>query len=306
MGGNLAEVLGRQCGVLSAAQAAALMSPATLRWQLSSGRWQRPWRGAVVTHSGPLSNGQVLWAALLACGPGAVLAGLTAATLDGLTGFDDPRIFVLVPAARRLRVPPPGVVVRRSRLLGPPDVHPARLPPRTRVARAVLDAAAWMRSDDGARAVVAAAVQQRLVRPGDLLAALERYGRFRRRGLVRATLADVAGGAQALSELDFCRLTRRYGIPEPDRQAVRLDSAGRRRWLDALWEEARLIAEADGRWHMDAAAWWADMRRDNDFTAAGYRVLRFPAFALREQPEIVAGQIKAALGQADFSRGARR
>ncbi len=292
------EVLRRQCGVLSAAQAAHWVGKEAMRWRVGTGRWQRPWHGVVVTHSGPLSRDQQLWAVLLACGPGAVLAGLTAAALDGLAGFEDRRIFVVVPARRQVRLPLPGVVVRCSRLLGAAEVHPMRLPPRTRIARSVLDAASWMRSDDGARAVLAASVQQRLVRAADLQAALERRGRFPRCGLVRATLADVEGGTQALSELDFSRLIRRFGIPEPDRQVVRRDRAGRRRWLDAVWQDARLIVEVDGSWHMDAAAWWADLERDNDFTVSGYRVLRFPAFAVRERPELVARQIRAALARA--------
>ena len=37
------------------------------------------------------------------------------------------------------------------------------------------------------------------------------------------------------------------------------------------------------------------MRRDNEFTVSGYRVLRFPAFAVRYQPEQVARQIQEAL-----------
>jgi len=70
---------------------------------------------------------------------------------------------------------------------------------------------------------------------------------------------------------------------------------GRRRWLDAYWEQARLVAEIDGRWHMEALAWWADMRRDNELTVSGLRVLRFPAFAVRDEPELVAAQLRAAL-----------
>jgi very-short-patch-repair endonuclease len=46
---------------------------------------------------------------------------------------------------------------------------------------------------------------------------------------------------------------------------------------------------------MEAYAWWADMRRDNDLTVSGLRVLRFPAFAVRDHPEVVAAQIRAAL-----------
>jgi hypothetical protein len=285
----------QQCGVLSVQSAIAWAGWPAVRWRLESGRWQRPCRGVVVIQSGPLTRDQALWAAVLACGRCAVLAGLTAAGLDGLTGFEDRRIHVLVPASRQVRMRVPGVVVHRSRLLEPIDVHPTRLPPRTRVARSLLDAAAWMGTDDRARAVVAAGVQQRIVRTEDLRTVLARQQRMHRRSLISATLADITGGAQALSELDFCLLTRRYQLPEPDRQVNRLDSAGRRRWLDAYWDSARLVVEVDGLWHMEATVWWADMRRDNELTGSGYRVLRFPAFAVREEPELVAGQVAAAL-----------
>jgi len=154
-----------------------------------------------------------------------------------------------------------------------------------------------MGTDNGARAVLAAGVQQRLVRAEDLTRVLQRRPGLHRRTVISTTLADVVAGAEALSELDFCRLARRYRLPEPDRQVVRRDSAGRRRWLDAYWDDARLVVEIDGLWHMDAITWWADMRRDNELTVTGHRVLRFPAFVLREQPGVVADQIMRALGR---------
>lgn len=269
---------------------------AGVRWRLDTGRWQRPCHGVVVTHSGPLSLDQLLWVVVLGSGAGALLAGLTAARLDGLAGFDDSWIHILVPASRVVRTQlPDAAVVHRSRSLTPSDAHPARQPPRTRTVRSVLDAASWMRTENGTRAVLAAGVQQRLVRAHDLASEFARRRGGPRQALIRATITDIAGGAQALSELDFCRLARRYRLPEPSRQVLRRDSAGRARWLDVCWERARVVAEIDGLWHMDAAAWWADMRRDNDLTISGYRVLRFPAFAVREHPHIVAAQIADAL-----------
>jgi very-short-patch-repair endonuclease len=182
-----------------------------------------------------------------------------------------------------------------STALTPDDVHPLRVPRRTRVARSLVDAAAWMGSDRGAQAVLAAGVQQRLVRPDDLLAVVAANRRLPRRAMISATLGDIAGGAQALSELDLIRLVRRHRLPEPDRQAPRRDSAGRRRWLDAVWEAARVIVEVDGIHHLDAAEYWADMDRDIDFTLGGYHVLRFPAFVVRYRPGYVAGKIRQAL-----------
>jgi hypothetical protein len=281
--------------VLTVASAIAMIGEPAVRWRLHSGRWQRPCRGVLVTHSGGISETERLWIAVLGAGPQAVLGGLSAARLDGLTGFDDRATHLLLPACRQVRTSLPGVTVHRSRVLGPDDVHPARLPPRTRLARSLLDAAACSGSDDRARAVLAAGVQQRLARPGQLEAALGLRPRLRRHSLIATTLADIAGGAQALSELDFARLTRRYGLPAPDRQVMRLDRDGRRRWLDAYWDEAHLAVEVDGLWHMEATVWWADMRRGNDLLISGLRVLRFPAFVVRDQPGVVAAQIRDAL-----------
>jgi very-short-patch-repair endonuclease len=300
---ELADLLNSQDGVLPIGSAMKYLTRDALRWRVSSGRWQLPCRGIVVAQSGPLTEMQVLRIAALWAGPGAVLAGLTAATLDGLRGFADQGqlaqrpIHLLVPAFCQVRRARPSLplVVHYSRLLGKDDVHPLRLPPRTRMARSLVDAAAWMATDRGAQAVLAAGVQQRLVRVEDLTAVVARNQRLPRRPIIRDTLNDIAGGAQALSELDFTRLLRRHRLPEPDRQAQRLDASGRRRWLDAVWEAVKLIVEVDGIHHMEATQYWADTERDNDFTLKGYRVLRFPAFAVRYNPGYVAGKLRDAL-----------
>jgi Protein of unknown function (DUF559) len=236
-------------------------------------------------------------------GPGAVLAGLTAARLDGLRGFTDHDavdrpIYVLAPAGRSVRRRPYDVpvIVHYSTMLGDVDVHPLRRPRRTRIARSLVDAAAWMATDRGARAILAAGVQQRLVRPGDLSRVVDANQRLYRRTLVKETLGDIEGGAQALSELDFTRLVvRQYGLPEPDRQRVRKDSGGKRRYLDAVWEAAKVVVEIDGSQHMEAQQYWDDMNRDNDLRIDGYTVLRFPSWLVRHHPEYVADRIKRAI-----------
>ena len=127
----------------------------------------------------------------------------------------------------------------------------------------------------GDGAVLAAGVQQRLVRPADLLAIAAGNPRLRHRPVLLSTLDDIMGGAEALSEIDFTRLViRAFDLPEPTRQSVRYDSRNRRRWLDAVWEEARIIVEIDGIHHMDAAQWWDDMNRENGIKLDGYLVLR--------------------------------
>ena len=107
-----------------------------------------------------------------------------------------------------------------------------------------------------------------------------------------------AAGAQALSEIDFARLCRRHGLPEPRRQSVRVDAAGRRRYLDAEWVRAdgrRVVAEVDGAVHLVPRRYWDDMERANELVLDGRLVLRFAAFAVRAYPRTVATQLRRAL-----------
>lgn len=73
------------------------------------------------------------------------------------------------------------------------------------MARLLVDAAAWMPTDRSAAAILAAGVQQRLVRVEDLRQMVDRIETLRRRGLMTGLLAVIVGGAEALSELDFIR-----------------------------------------------------------------------------------------------------
>jgi len=206
---------------------------------------------------------------------------------------------VIVTAGFKARVMPPTVntVIHYSRTLTDLDVHPLRQPRRTRIARSLIDAAAWMPTDRGAMAVLAAGVQQRLIRVEDLRRVAERTETLKRRALIVSILGDIAGGAEALSELDFTRrVIRACRLPEPSRQVARRDSRGRRRWIDVMWDEDKLVVEIDGAQHVeDPLQRWDDMERDNDLQFAGYRTLRFPAWLVRQHPELVASEILKAL-----------
>jgi hypothetical protein len=301
---GLDELIAGRDGVLATWMALACLTADELRWLVSSGRWQRPSKGVIVTHSGPLTDLQALRVALLHCGPRAVLGGLTAARLDGLTGFDDKppisegTIHVLAPPGRRRRPGPSGLIVavHYSQFLTDLDVHPAREPRRTRIARSLVDAAAWRATDRGAMAVLAAGVQQRLVRVDQLRDVLGRMKCVRRHRIMQEVLDDIEGGAQALSELDFTRrVIQQFGLPEPSRQSGRRDSRSRRRWIDVLFDKWKVAVEIDGAQHITPLEQWDDMERDNDLNADGYRVLRFPGWLVRRKPEIVARTILQAL-----------
>lgn len=301
-----------QAGVVTYRQARDVLGPATVRGRVASGRWRRACRGVLVTHNGRLGRGEQLWVAVLAAGPGAVLAGATAAGEAGVHGLPTGQIHVLVPAGRmvtdlrnRLPIDMPGVRIHRTSVL--PDAHlQAGRPPRTTLARSVVDAAAWARTDDEARTVIAAACQQRRVTPQQIRSVLTELSRNRRRALVLETVGDVEGGAQALSELDFVRLCRRQRLPPPDLQERRFDAAGRRRYLDAYWRRWGLHVEVDGAHHLDARHWATDMLRQNEVWIAGDRILRFPAWLVRRRPAEVADQVRRALTAAGWQPTAGR
>ncbi|MEU8286944.1 DUF559 domain-containing protein [Micromonospora sp. NPDC048905] len=297
---ELSWLLFHQKDVLSLAQARRHLSPKAIRHRLATSRWRQVHRAVLVAHNGPVNAGQLRWVAVLAAGPQAILGGLTAAQAGGVRGFPGRPIHILLPASCRRGSLPAGVVAHRTTTLTDQDVLAVGQPRRTMPARSIVDAAQWAGDDQQARAIVAAAFQQRLVAADDLHLVVERLPRVRRRQLILATAADAAGGSHSLPELDFLCLIRRAGLPEPTRQKIRYDETGRRRYLDAYFEQWRVHIEVDGGQHLDPRAWWADMRRQNDLWIEGDRVLRFPAWAIRAKPDEVVTQLRAALGAAGW------
>ena len=307
MSDDLQWLLFAQDQVLTWRQACAYLTEDIVRGRVARGLWQRPCRGVVVAHNGPLTVEQREWAAVLAAGRSALLAGATAARVSGLRGYESPGIHLLVPADRRVdrriyaaRLP---VVLHRTSVIGGADALWRGRPPQTTIARSLIDAARWARSDDAARAVVAAGFQQRLVGLDEITATLDRMPRAKRRSLVLETALDAAGGAHSVAEIALVRLCRAHALPLPDQQEQRRDRSGKRRWLDAWWPEWRLHVEIDGGHHTEVRQWWDDMQRQNALWIVGDRVLRFPSWAIRRRPREVATQIRAALTAAGWSPG---
>lgn len=257
------------------------------KWMLKRGRWQSPRRGVVVLHPARLTPDEQVLADLVSCGSSAVLGGLTAAHLDGFSGFPTSVTHIVVPEGLK-RAGRDGIVVHRSRHLSELDVHPHRRPARTRIARSIVDAASWVATELGATAIVAAAVQQGLVRPSDLRAVLARNTKQPRRALLLEVVAATDGGSLSEHEIEFLRLCRRYDLPRPSRQVRRADSTGRMRYTDAEFDEYGVVAEVDGAQHMELATWWDDLDRQNDLVIDhGRTVIRFVGLALRMRHRLV-------------------
>ncbi len=297
---KLAALAARQDGVVDRRQlASAGLDRVAVRTQIRAGRWTSLGAKVVVLHNGPLTRQQREWAAVLAAGKGAALGGRTALALAGLRGWEDEAVHVVAP--RGYTAPKASglaIITHETRLPAERPLKSVGSPPRTRVERSAVDAAVWSANIRTACGVVAAVVQQRLTTGPRLLTALDEAGAVRHRRTLRLVLQDISGGAQALSEIDFSQLCRRHRLGIVLRQVVRVDGAGRRRYLDVVIESptgARLACEVDGALHLRALTYWEDMSRSNELVIAGQSVLRFPTLALRIDEALVVDQIRRGL-----------
>jgi hypothetical protein len=269
---------------------------AAVRAQLDARRWQQIER-AVVLHNGQLHRDEQQQVALVNCGPRAVLTAFTAAERRGLSGWERDRIDVLVPAgARVLR---PGGIDLRVHYTGS-WVQPTteRWQAVQRIAPALVRAASTFTRARAGCGILAAGVQQRLVRAHELESVLHSSPRTRHHAVLLHAVRDIAQGSQALSEIDFARLCRRFALPTPTRQAVRIEPSGRRRYLDAEWlrgDGSRVAVEVDGALHLTPRRWWDDEFRHNEIVISGTALLRFPSVVLRTEAEIVPDQLRRLL-----------
>lgn len=276
--------------VLRANEANRRWGRGKVRHLIDTGHWQRPWPRVVVTHNGPLSRLETIAVAWLAAPPGSVVSGLTALELDGLTGFDDTRIFLTLPQGRRPTTLPPTELHWSTCLEPGVDVHLVREPRRTTFARSLVDAASWSTHQRRVRVLVIAAFQQGLVNADAVTEALARRGTCRHRALIIESVLDALGGIQSLPERDFTWIWRVLGLPRPARQQ-RVKGADGRYYLDVYWRELDLAVEIHGAPHRAVERWDADVVRGNEVAITGSRVLVFTSFAIRHDRAVVADQL---------------
>lgn len=219
--------------------------------------------------------------------PSVVLAGLTAAEAGGLTGFESTVVHVAVSHGRevgRLDDPAVSVRVHQTRRLRQDQVHPAQRPPRLRLPRAIIDSASAVAIEHPgrARAVIAAAVQQRLVRPGDLEQSASGRRTLPGKRLLLETIADATGGAHSLPELDFIRGLRLAGMPEPIHQR-KLQRSDGTWYLDNDFGEFLVTVEVNGLQHYQQLLREADDFQRAVLQISGRIVVDLSSFAVRHQ-----------------------
>jgi very-short-patch-repair endonuclease len=232
----------------------------------------------------------LMTAAVEACGPTAVLSHRSAAELWELlpphTGFIEVTVVGHNAGDR------PGIRRHRVRALDPRDVRRRHGIPVTSPARTVIDNGRAPELEQ----LIGAGLATGRVTERQIEQAAERC--LTRRGIrrVRALLNQDGGARHTRSwgERRLLSLIREAGLPVPltNRQLHGFQ-------VDAVWPDHKLVVEVDGwPFHRDRDAFENDRLRDATLVAHGYRVIRFTARQLRDQPLLVLGQLAAALALA--------
>lgn len=267
---RLAALAARQHGVVSAVQLRGLgLTAREIEGRLRARRLFRLYRGVyAVGHTALTAYSRDL-AAVLACGPGALLSHRSAARLWGLLRSASPRIEVTAPRSRDGQR---GITLHRSRAIHPDDAATINRIPVTSVARTLVDLADVVDAGRLAQAVNEAEVLQ-LFDLASVQAVLdrlpERRGAKRLRHVLR-TYAPEPRFMRSGGERLLVRLCKEHGLPPPMTNA----------WIeqfevDAYWPDARLAIEVDSRtFHATRRAFEEDRRRDRRLAVLGIQVNR--------------------------------
>jgi len=273
-----------QFGVVSAAQLRSRgISPDWIKKRVRRGLLRPLYREVyAVGHTVLVPQGRWLAAALAV--PGAVLSHRTAAAIWRL-GTDEhatPELTTTREARSR-----PGLVLYRSRTLGPEDVLSWHGTGVTRIERTLVDLADVLSADELMR--ITDGLQS--IDRERLATTLDRAGpRKARTGL--APLLDDGPGTRSELERAFLRMARKHGLGRPQ---CNVWVAGL--LVDAYWPEHRLVVECDSRrWHDSWAARRNDHARDARLQLAGLAVLRVTWTEVRHRPELGAARIRPFLG----------
>jgi very-short-patch-repair endonuclease len=252
-----------------------------LRHRVAARRLQPLWRGVYAFGHQELTRGGRLIAAVLACGPEAVLSHISAAYHWELLASSPGRVDVTVPT-RGGRVQRPGIHLHCVRRLDPEDVTIKDGIPITTVARTLIDLNAAVPDRQLEKALEQAYIR-RLLPAGALQDALER-GRGRKTGALRRLMAAehrIATVTRSELEERFLALIRSSELPDPE---VNVRLCGYE--VDFLWRAQRRVIEVDGHaYHSTRQAASRDRRKDNDLEMAGFRVTRFTSDQVMHDPQ---------------------
>lgn len=246
-------------------------------------------------------------AAVLAAGDAAVLSHRSAAHLWELRGCRLPdEVDVLVPRQRRSSRSLRHVRLRTTACL--PDAHSTihHGVPVTRVARTLWDVAACSTYRE-LRTAAVDAVRRGLTTADELRDVGTMLGRVRGGRSIRRILDELDPQEERIrsdAEALFPRVMRKAGLPQPVMNYRVRDIHGRVRILDAAFLPEKIPVEIDTpAFHGLRTDRNDDLRRENAIVLGDWRsFLRFTAWQLRNEPEVVVATVRAALEAARDDR----
>lgn len=263
------------------------VSEKAIDYRAANGRLHRRYQGVyLVGHEAPAPLA-LEWAAILACGEGAVISHCSAARIWSMVSESAEVHVTLIDRRLPSR---PGLRIHRGAGLAPRDIRRRQALPVTSPARTLIDLAA-NKSPQLEHAFVEAHAR-RLVRPAELAGAIERAGPKAGVRTLRALIgANESGFTRSKAERKLRTLLRAARLPEPQVNPIVLGHM-----VDCLWPEQRLVVEFDGYGvHGHRRAFETDRRRDADLVAAGYRVMRITWLQLNLEPYAVLAKLASAL-----------
>jgi predicted transcriptional regulator of viral defense system len=273
------------------------LGKAAVAKRAKEGRLYRAHRGVYAVGRPHLTQRGHWMAAVLACGPRAVLSHRSAAALHGIRQDNRAKTDVTVPSSSAR--PRPTIHVHTSLTLEPADITTVDGIPCTTVARTLVDLGDVV----GPRPVEQAVDQAEVLRVFDgktVHEALARAGPRRGAGILRAVLASYKQPTLTRRQLEerFLTLCRRAALPNPAVNAWITLAGGVAYQADFLWRAERFIAETDGRdVHTTRKAFEHDRLRDQRLTLAGYTVVRFTWRQLVNEPASVAEALRSLLAR---------
>ncbi len=279
----IAALADRQHGVVASRQLVALgYGRRAIEHRIAAGRLHPIHRAVYAVGRRLLSREGHWMAAVLACGPGALISHRTAAALWDLRPTAQTKIDVTFSGSGRASRD--NLRVHSTARLHAEDIATVDRIPVTSISRTLLDLAAVLDADRLTR-VIEQAVRLRLFDLRALDRAMTRTPRRRGVRLLRAVLADYREPAPTRSELErrFLQLVREGALPTP---RVNTQVAGLE--VDFFWPEWRLVVELDGRgYHVSPRAFERDRVRDAILQRAGCRVLRVTHKRLGEPAKVL-------------------
>jgi very-short-patch-repair endonuclease len=237
-----------------------------IRHRVAHGRLHPVWRGVYAVGRPELTREGRWMAAVLACGPDAVLSHESAAALWEIAPQRDDVTHLSVP--KRVNPRGPGLRVHRRAVL---DVTRRRGIPMTSVVGTLIDLATIV-GRHHVEAAINEADKGDLIDPERLRNTLDHMPPRPGLAKLRDTL-DRRTFTLTDSELErrFLPLARRAGLPHPLTQA---SVNGFR--VDFYWPDLALVVETDGlRYHGTPAQQARDRVRDQTHAAVGLTSLRF-------------------------------